>query len=310
VKAVADAPGRRTDSIEVAQNADVKSATCGSSRRSTAHGKALAFHQYVTGPVFIARDLEHGREKYGSDHRASNRNHHDAGRHPRSDRHRANLVCERRRRVRLYSVLEVAIPWEAKTREDLDWLRCEVMRSKWKLLDQYRNKDPKGPSPLEQYRDQDVPDDDYASSSTSAQEARDAVGNPSGTGQGEEKQPVAILGTLGQAVSLRAATNPEARKVLREQFPDGLYIARVGSITVEIDNRQSHRRVGHLQNRPRRKDHGPPLCADAIPLNVAIDDLFGMAIETVLRAITQTIMDSQLIDREAMNEQRGSCRPK
>jgi hypothetical protein len=304
VKAVADDP-EDVDSMEVAQNADVNIRDLWAKQKIDRAWKALAFHQYVTGPVFIRGIWNTDASKYGSSVEPQIEISMTPDGIPVPNVTGQTSYANGDAEVRIYSVLEVAIPWEAKTREDLDWLRCEVMRSKWKLLDQYESKDPNVASPLEQYRDQDVPDDDYSASTTAAQEARDAVTNPSGTGQGKKNNQWRFAEFWIKPYLFQAATNPEARRVLREQFPDGLYIARVGSITVEIDNRRVTDEWAICKIGRGEKIMENALCADAIPLNMAIDDLFGMAIETVLRAITQTIMDAQLIDREAMTNKEA-----
>jgi hypothetical protein len=299
VKAVADDPDD-IDSIEVSHAADVNIRDLWHKQKIDRAWKGLAFHQYVTGPVFIRGVWNTDASKYGQSVEPQIEITMTPEGLPVPSVTGQTAYANGDAEVRIYSVLEVSIPWEAKTREDLDWLRCEVMRSKWKLLDQYRSKDPNTPSPLEQYRDADVPDEDYTASTTAAQEARDAVTTPSGQGQAKKANQWRFAEYWIKPFLFESATNPEARRVLREQFPDGLYIARVGSVTVEIDNRKVTDEWAICKIGRGEKIMDNPLCADAIPLNMAIDDLFGMAIETILRAITQTIMDAQLIDREAM----------
>lgn len=299
VKAVADDP-ENVNSREVAQNADVNIRDLWQKQKIDRAWKALAFHQYVTGPVFVRGVWNTDASKYGQSVEPQIEITMTPEGIPVPNVTGQTSYANGDAEVRIYSVLEVSIPWEAKSREDLDWLRCEVMRSKWKLLDQYRSKDPKRASPLEQYRDQDVPDEDYSASTSAAAEARDAVSTPSGTGQAKKSNQWRFSEHWVKPFLFEAATNPEARQVLREQFPNGLYIARVGSVTVEVDDRKVSDEWAICKVGRGEKIMENALCADAIPLNMAIDDLFGMAIETVLRAITQTIMDSQLIDREAM----------
>jgi hypothetical protein len=299
VKAVSDDP-QNTDSIASALNADVNVRDLWVKNKIDRQWKALAFHQYVTGPVFIRGIWNTDAKKYGQ----STEPKIDVQTGPDGmptpvvvgQETYANGDAE----MRVYSILEVSIPFEAKSRADMDRLRFEVMRSKWELLSHYKGKDGQ-PGPLEKYRDDDVPDDDYSSSSTASQEARDAVTNPSGTGRAKKQNQWRFAEYWLKPHFYEAILSTEARQVFQAQFPEGLYIARVGSVTVEIDHRQISDewavcRVGRGEKIMER-----PISADTLPINRAIDDLFGMAIETVLRAITQTIMDSQLIDREAMN---------
>jgi hypothetical protein len=299
VKAVSDHP-QETDSIAAAQNADVNIRDLWAKNKVDRQWKALAFHQYVTGPVFIRGIWNTDAKKYGQSVEPKIEVQMGPDGMPMPVTVGQETYANGDAEMRIYSILEVSIPYHAKTREDVDRLRCEVMRSKWELLGHYKGQNGQ-PGPLEKYRDSDVPDDDYSASSTTAQEARDAVANPSGTGRAKKQNQWRFVEYWLKPHLYEAIIAADARQVFQTQFPDGIYIARVGSITVEIDNRQiseewSICRVGRGEKIMER-----PIAADALPIQRALDDLFGMAIETVLRAITQTIMDAQLIDREAMN---------
>ena len=299
VKGVSDDP-EDTDSIACAQNADVNIRDLWAKNKVDRQWKALAFHQYVTGPVFIRGIWNTDAKKYGQTTEPKIEIQIGPDGSPMPVVVGQETYPNGDAEMKLYSILEVSIPFEAKSREDIDRLRCEVMRSKWELLAQYKGKDGQ-PSPLEKYRDNDIPDDDYSSSSSTAQEARDAVANPSGTGRSKKQNQWRFVEYWLKPHLYEAVNSAEARQVFQTQFPFGIYIARVGSVTVEIDNRQISDewaicRVGRGEKIMER-----PIAADALPIQRALNDLFGMAIETVLRAITQTIMDAQLIDREAMN---------
>jgi hypothetical protein len=204
--------------------------------------------------------------------------------------------------MKVYSILEVSIPFDAEKLEG-NPLRLEVMRSKWALLAEYKGNGDQ-PGPLEQYRDSDVPDDDYSGSSNSAQEARDAVSNPSGTGRAKKQNHWRHAEYWIPPYLYEAIPSSETRKIFETQFPDGLYIARVGSVTVKVENRSVEDEWTVCRVGRGEKISEQPIAADALPIQQAIDDLFGMAIETVLRAITQTIVDAMLLDREAMNKKR------
>jgi hypothetical protein len=304
VKAVADDP-TDPDSVAMAQNADANLRDVWSKRKIDRSWKALAFHQYVTGPCFLRGIWNTDATKYGQtvEPKIEIVMGEDGTPIPTvtGQKTYANGDAE----MRVYSVLEVTIPFDAKELDECDYLRCEVMRSKWQLLAQYRGQDDDEPGPLEKYRVEDVPDDDYAPSSNAAAEARESTYNPSGTGQAKRRDSWRFSEHWIKPHLYESISSATARKVFREQFPKGLYVARVGSVTVEIDDRKvtdewTVCRVGRGD-----KIMENPLCADAMPIQTAIDDLFGMAVETVLRAITQTIMDAQLLDREAMSEKEA-----
>jgi hypothetical protein len=195
--------------------------------------------------------------------------------------------------MRIYSVLEVTIPFTAKSREDLPYLDCEEMRSKFDLLHSY-------PDKLEQYRTGELRDDDLTGASNTAHEAREATANPSGTGRSTRPNQWRFREFWRSPMYYEAIQDSDARDLMKRQYPEGLYVAKVGGIIVRIDNRKitdewAVCKVGRGELIMER-----PICADIIPLQRAINDLGGMALETVLRAITQTIIDSQLVDRNKM----------
>ena len=304
VKAVADDP-EDTESLSVAQNADVNIRDLWMKNKVDRLWRSLAFHMYVTGPVFLRGVWNTDASKYGQTMEPQIEVVEGPDGFPVPMQVGETAYANGDAEPRVHSILDVSIPFEAKTYDELDYLRCEVMRSKWKLLEDYRTKEEGVPGPLDKYRLQDVPDDDYSASTSTAAEASDAVSNPSGTGRSRKSGYWRFSEYWIKPFLYEAAESPEARRVLREQFPDGLYIARVGSITVEIDNRKvtdewTVCRVGRGEKIMERS-----LCADAIPIQRSINDLFGMALETVLRAITQTIMDSSLIDAEVQRKKEA-----
>lgn len=303
VKAVADDP-TDADSHAVAKNADIQIRDLWTKHKIDRAWKALAFHQYVTGPVFLRGVWNTDAGKYGETTEPKLEVQVGADGMPVPVQTGTQTYANGDAEMRIYSVLEVDIPFEARSNEELDYLKCEVMKSKWKLIDQYKSKTNQ-PGPLEKYRDGDVPDDDYSASSTTAQEARDSVVNPTGTGRAKKTDQWRLSEFWIKPFLYESMNSEAARKVFKEQFPDGLYLSRVGSITVDIDNRKVGDEWAICRVGRGDKIMDRPISADAMPMNRAIDDLFGMALETVLRAITQTIMDSTLIDRATLTSKEA-----
>lgn len=298
VKAVSDDP-QDADSLQNAHNADANIRDLWVKNQVDKKWKALAFHQYVTGPSFLRGVWNTDAKKYGQTTEPQIEVTAGPDGSPMPLVTGTQTYANGDAELHLFSILEVAIPYEAKELRG-NPLRLEVMRSKWALLAQYGAKLGRN-NPLEKYRDGDIPDDDFTASSSTAAEARDAVSAPSGTGRVKKPNQWRHSEYWLPPYLFEAIQNPEAREVFKRQFSDGLYVSRVGSVTVEIDNRDvcdewAVCRVGHGEKIMER-----PISSDAMPIQRAINDLVGMAIETVLRAITQTIMDSQLVDREAMN---------
>jgi hypothetical protein len=261
--------------------------------------KIPAFHIYCTGPCFVRGFWNTDAVKYGTTTEPKIEIHIGEDGMPMpvivGEEQYANGDAE----LSFHSVLEVSIPWEAKELRN-NPLRLERMMNKYTLIAKYQGKDG-DPGPLDKYRESEVPDDQLTGASVSAAEAKQATANPSGTAQTKKSNQWRFIEWWIPPHLYESIPDPEARKVIKTQFGRGLYIARVGSVTVEIDEREVTDEWSFVGVNREEKIMDRPVCADNIPLQRAINDLFGMAIETVLRAITQTLMDNQLIDREAMS---------
>lgn len=257
----------------------------------------LSFHVYTTGPAFVRTVWNTDRATYG------------ATTEPKFDIKDGQLVQIGEQtyangdvEVEIYSILEVSTPWKAKDlKETCPWLRLERMLSKWLLIDKFKGKDG-NPGPLDKYRDNDVPDEGFSAATTSALEAIDATSRPSGTSTVQQKSEWRFSEYWFTPACYQAIMNDQARELFQDRFPDGLYIARVGDITVQIDNENKTDvwavcRVG--------RDiyiNENALCSNAVPLNRTMNDLWGLTIETVLRAVTRTLIDSRLVNRLAMQK--------
>lgn len=302
VKAVAD-DLRSNEEIEAARCANTNIIDLWAKNKIDRKWKIPAFHLYTTGPCFIRTFWNTDPVQYGTSVE------------PKIDiiigpdgMPAPSVVGQESydngdAELSFHSVLEVSVPWEAKELRN-NFLRLERMMSKWSLLAKYPGKDDK-PGPLDEYRDSNVPDDQMSGSSVSASEARQAVSNPSGTSTAQKQNEWRFSEWWIPPQLFESVLNPEARGVLKGQFQKGLYIAKVGDITVEIDERDVTEEWAVCCVNRGEKIMERPICADGVPLQIAINDLFGMAIETVLRAIAQTIMSNTLIDREAMSTKEG-----
>lgn len=298
VKGVAD-DIRSQDDVDAAHCADVNIRDLWTKNRIDRKWRIPAFHLYATGPCYIRGYWNTDPVKYGQSTepiieivagpdgmpmpKITGTRTYDNG----------DAECS------FHSVLEVSIPWEAKELRD-NFLSCERMMSKWALLSKFAGSDGK-PGPLDQYRDGNVPDDNMTGSSVTASEARQATSNPSGTAQTKKLNQWRFSEWWIPPHLFEAVLSEEARTIFKTQFSRGMYVARVGSITVEIEEREVCDEWTYVGVNRGEKVLERPICADNVPLQRAINDMGGMALETILRAITQTVMDNQLIDRQAMS---------
>lgn len=298
VKAVAD-DIHDSDSVHAATCADISIREWWEKQRIDHLWKTVAFHQFCTGPVFLRTIWNTDGAKYGTSSEPKIEIVEGPDGLPMPDVTGQETYENGDAEVRVYSILEVAVPYEAK-KLPCEWLRCEVMASKFWLLKRYRGTDDQ-PGPLDQFRDSDPPDEQRNASSSTAAEAREATVSPSGLGRVQRPNYWRYHEYWIEPFYYEAIADPQTRQILSEHYPDGIYIAMVGDIIVEVDNRKmtdewSVCRVNRAENIMER-----PIASDVMPLQRTCDDLGGMAVETVLRGITRTVVDSQLIDREALN---------
>jgi hypothetical protein len=288
-----------SDSVHDATCADVSIREWWVKHKLDSIWKIVAFHQFTTGPVFVRTIWNTDGAKYGTSTEPKIEIVEGPDGLPMPSEAGTETYENGDAEPRIYSIFEVSVPYEAKTLP-CEWLRCEVMASKWWLLKKYCGQNGK-PGPLDQFREGDPPDDQLNASSTTAAEAREAAVSPTGIGRIKKPNYWRFHEYWIEPFYYEAIADKEKRQVLKEHYPDGIYIAMVGDVTCEVDNRKMTDewavcRVNRAENIMER-----PIASDIMPLQRTCDDLGGMSVETVLRAITRTIVDSQLIDREAMN---------
>jgi hypothetical protein len=298
VKAVADNPHDPTNT-DAAHNADANIRDLWVKWRADQKQRVLAFHQYATGPTYLRTPWVTDGRKYGTTVEPKINLQDQAN----EDGSTSTVPAEDPMpqvyengdvELHIYTVLEIEHPYMAKSLEECPFFKCEVMRSKWDLLEAYGDI-------LEPYRDQEIPDDDVTAASNTAAEARESVATPSGTGRQRRPNMWRFREWWLQPFLYEAITDKSLRGVLKRQYKDGLYIAKVGSITVAIDNRKLTDEWSVCKTGRGERILEDAIATDAVPLQRALDDLVNMAQETVLRSIAQTIVDSQLLDRQAMS---------
>lgn len=290
VKAVADDPND-SQNIDASKDADAIVRDLWIRWRADQKQKTLAFHQYTTGPAYVRTLWKTDRRKYGQTTEPAIEIGPDGN---PVELPQPNVYVNGDVEIHVYSVIEVAHSFMASELDECHWYRLEVMRPKYELLAAYGK-------PLEKYRGNDNdPPDEVLGSSNSAAEARESVASPSGYGKPKRPNHWRHAEHWFSPTMFEVVTNPQAREVFKAQFSDGMYLACVGNVKVDIDNCHVTDEWSVCKTGTGEKILEKPLCSNAIPMQRLFNDLFGLGAETILRAIAQTIVDSQLIDREAM----------
>ncbi len=303
VKAIADDPTDSQD-IQAAHDAYAMIRDLWIKWKADEQQRVLAFHQYTTGPCYLRSIWVRDRKKYGETVEpmigSTNITMEDGTPMPVPQEGEPQTYVNGDVELRIYSVLECSHPWMAKNLDECHFFKCEEMRSKWALLDAYKSDDPNQSSPLEQYRISAPPDDDATASSNIAAEAREATANPSGIGQQKRPDFWRFNEWWIQPFLFQAIEDEKTRKIFEDHFPDGFYIARVGSVSVAVDNRANTDEWSICKTGRGERIMERPIVDDSVQIQRALNDLINMAIETILRAITQTIVDAALLDRDSL----------
>lgn len=254
----------------------------------------LAFHQYTTGPAYIRTSFTTDGRKYGRVTEPKIQVQPGPDGTPIPVQNGTQDYDNGDTEMEVCSVLEIEHPFMAHELSDCYYFKCEKMRPKWALLDI-----PAFSQKLEQYRDTDLPDDQVSPTSVAAAEARESTANPSGLGNAKRPHLWRFREWWVQPLLYQSVKSDAARAVFQRQFPDGMYIAKAGSITLIIKEAKTEEEwaVCKTGRGPRILEN--PICTDSLPLQQWINDSFNLVMETLLRSIPQTLIRSNLIDREA-----------
>lgn len=304
VKAIADDP-RDNQNIESAQNADANVRDLWTKWQADRQQRVMAFHQYTTGPTYWRTVWVNDARKYGQTVEPPININESPDGLPIPQEGEPRVYVNGDVELRGYTVLEVSHSYMAKTLDDCWWFRCEVMLPKGELLATYAGQDGE-PGPLDAYRNSELPDDNQSTSDQLAQEARTSVSSPSGLGTKIQQNHWRFVEYWLEPTAYELTENKELRDILKRQYSDGLYIAKAGKIKLDLDNRRCTDEWSVCKTGRGEKIMEKPIAADAIPYQRAINDLGNLAVETVLRSIAKTIVDSQLVNRESLRENEAA----
>jgi hypothetical protein len=253
---------------------------------------ALAFHQYVTGPAYIRTFFNTDARKYGSSTEPTIEQGMTPDGIPVPTPGQPKTYANGDVEIRVYSVLEIEHPFMAEELENCYFFKCEEMVPKWDALDQEEDK-------LGQYRETEVPDSDLSPASVAAAEARESSGAPSGLGHAKRPHLWRRREWWAQPSMFQSITSDTIRKQFKSQFPEGIYIRRYGDITTKVEARRLTDEWTVCKTGRGVRIYENAVCSDGLPLQQWINDAFNLVMETLLRSIPQTLVRSNLLDRES-----------
>jgi hypothetical protein len=271
--------------------------------------KEMAYHAWVTGPIFGLQTYVADGHKYGwTEEPVIELEDVDDGfggmmqvpvqkgtkRYPKGDVE-----------LSLANVLYVTIPYKAKKLSEAEWLRYEYMEHKARLKGLYGKK---------------LEEDEFgrshegsSESQTTALRAQHQEVSPSGhTNEWRDTywryvrywlRPTMYSLLKGDVKS--GLADDEARKlseVLEEQYPDGIKVVMVNGRIVDITHERMDDVWAVCKTGMGDRILSDPWGAGVIPIQDDENDFRNMAKEIILRSIPKTFVDSSLINRTEITE--------
>jgi len=287
------------DSIDASKKADISVIDLRAKWQADEIQPDLSFHQYVTGPSFgYTRYVTNGR-KYG------------VTKVPKMElvpqMQPDGLIAMIPEQVGEESyengdvelshcnILQVEVPFGKKRMEDCKWLRYRYLEDKYTLLGLYRNR-------LKEHRHDDGRGGRADANTNAGVEAQEATALPSGSGNAHKKSHWLFDQTFLDYEVFEGVEDEGKRKLLQEHFPNGLHATKVNDIWVNLED--ENKNDGWAVCKVGRGEYimENPIIHDAIPFQKATNDMWGLAVETILRAIPKTIVDQAILSRRAAGE--------
>jgi hypothetical protein len=195
--------------------------------------------------------------------------------------------------LHICNVLTVSVPYGKSSLEDCEWLDYQYMESKYRLLSLYRDA-------LDADRENDQGDTSGTTEfSQMAQNARSAVEGPTKVPKGRRNNHWLHRRVWLRPEIFEGLKERPLRQLFRQKFARGLRVTYVKDRIVALDEERLTD-VWAISKTGRGEfilDY--PLCNDSVPIQKAINKFNNLALETVLRGVPKTLVNSALIDVEA-----------
>jgi hypothetical protein len=265
---------------------------------ANAKQKTLAYHGWTTGPSFGYTYYNSDKHKYG------------ATRQPKIELMPAEVGVadvpvptvngfeehpNGEVELKILNLLYVTMPYGTSELGDAPWLDYECLDMPAILLDLYGEE-------LEK-EVQDNADGDSAAKQAALQ-AQQATYSPSAKGESSWKQHQWRHSRRWVRPVIYSLIKDKAlRNALREQFADGLMIARVNGKVVRVRHERMDDYWAVCKTGKGEHIFESSWGNSTIPIQDNINRLGNMGLEIVLRTIVKTLIDSSLIDREKLRDE-------
>lgn len=267
--------------------------------------KEIAYHAWVTGPIFGLTTYTADGHKYGWTEEPVIEVETDDFGVARPVVRGTKKYPKGEVEINLASVLYVTIPFKAKNLGEAEWLRYEYMEHKARLKGLYGTK---------------LDDEEFDRIHEGTSQAQEAALRA----QHQEVSPASYddrawkdtywhyarywLRPAMYALlkgDVRSDDDSESRKlseILEEQYPDGLKVVTVNGKIVDITNERLDDVWAVCKTGIGDRILSDPWGSGVIPIQDDENDFRNMAKEIILRSIPKTFVDSELIDRNKIDE--------
>lgn len=277
------------EEIDGARKVKISSINLQQRWRADTRQAEISFHQFVTGPVFLYTPFEIDEKKNGF-HEIPNIEMDPAtgapimGEPMRVPRGDAELY--------VYNSLHVDVPFGRREIPDAEWLKCQTLESKFRMLARYREQLKNAPMGGHGFEENIA--------TREAIQAQRATAVPSGVGEDREAQWV-LTREWWDTAMFEGFTDSDTREFFKQHFPDGAKFTWVRDKLVDIEGEDKNEVWAAIKPGTSEYIMSNARCHDSIPFQRAFDDLVGLIIEIVLRSVPKLIVDAGLIDHEALN---------
>jgi hypothetical protein len=196
--------------------------------------------------------------------------------------------------LHLFNSLYVSHPFSARSIEDCGYLTIRYQEDKAKLLALYRGKIG------DIAREGDEPGGAVSGSQQNADEAMDAAFSPNAVGRPKRKNEWSYGRTWLRPSKFELLKAEPLREQCKAIFPDGVKLVMLGDKVIDLVPERMDDVLAVCKTATDENILADPLCEDSIPIQRACNDIVGLAIETILRGIPKTLIESGLLDRQAI----------
>lgn len=196
--------------------------------------------------------------------------------------------------LHLFNCLYVTHPFAAKSIEDCGYLTIRYQEDKAKLLALYRGKI----GDID--RDGSEPEGSGTAAQTTADDAMDASFSPAGVGKPKRKNMWSYGRTWLRPYKFELLKDAPLREQCKAMFPDGVKLVMLGDKVIDLVPEKMDDVLAVCKTATDENILSDPICEDSIPIQRAVNDIVGLAVETVLRGIPKTLIEAGLLDRQAI----------